>query len=136
MMGGRVAEKIQYGPERVTTGAGNDLQKATDLAREMVIEQGMGTKTRDRVFHQDEGGMMFDRMVHERPYSEATQQEIDEEVEALLKEAAKRAEAVIKANLKHLEALKDVLLEKETIEAEETATILKDSKLPKEAALY
>lgn len=136
MMGGRVAEKIKYGPERVTTGAGSDLQKATDLAREMVIEQGMGTKTRDRVFHRDEGGMMFDRMVHEKPYSEATQQQIDEEVETLLNEASKRAEAVIKANLKHLEALKDALLDKETIEAEETAAILKGSKLPKEAALY
>ena len=136
MMGGRVAEKLMYGDERVTTGAGNDLQQATNLARDMVVEQGMGKKTRDRVFHQDDGGMMFDRMVHERPYSEATQEEIDKEIESLLNEAAKRAEAVIKSNLKSLEKLKDALLEKETIEAEETAELLGGSKLPKEAALY
>ena len=136
MLGGRVAEKIIYGPERVTTGAGNDLQKATDLARDMVIEQGMGRKTRDQVFHQDEGGMMFDRMVHERPYSEATQQEIDEEVQTLIREAAKRAEIVIKHNMKPLEKLKDALVDKETIEGEEVTAILKGHVMPKEAALY
>ena len=136
MLGGRVAEKVIYGAERVTTGAGDDLRKATDMAREMVMEQGMGKKTRDRVFHQDEGGMMFDRMVHERPYSEATQQEIDSEVESLIKEAAKRAEAVIKANMKYLEKMKEELIEKETINAEEIENLLDGSKLPKEAALY
>ncbi len=136
MLGGRVAEKLVYGAERVTTGAGNDLQQATALARDMVIEQGMGTKTRDQVFHQDEGGMMFDRMVHERPYSEATQEEIDKEVEVLIKEAAKRAEEVIKHNKKPLEKLKDALLKKETIEAEEAADLLKSASLPKAASLY
>lgn len=136
MLGGRVAEKLIYGPERVTTGAGSDLQQATALARDMVIEQGMGKKTRDLVFHQDDGGMMFDRMVHERPYSEATQQEIDKEIEDLIKEAARRSEIVIKANLKSLEKLKDALVEKETIEGDEVSEILKDTHLPKEAALY
>ncbi len=136
MLGGRIAEKFIYGPERVTTGAGDDLQKATDLARDMVIEQGMGKSTRDRVFHQDEGGMMFDRMVHERPYSEQTQEQIDKEVEDLINEAAQRAEQVIKANPTLLDALKDALLKKETIEAEEVIEILKGSKLPKSAALY
>jgi cell division protease FtsH len=124
MLGGRVAEKVIYGAERVTTGAGNDLQKATDLAREMVIEQGMGKKTRDRVFHQDEGGMMFDRMKTDRPFSDVTQQLIDTEVEALILEAAKRAEIVINSNKEHLEALKDALIEKETLEGDETAEIL------------
>ncbi len=136
MLGGRIAEKVIYGPERVTTGAGNDLQQATDLARDMIIEQGMGKNTRNQVFHQDEGGMMFDRITHEKPYSEATQEEIDKEVEVLIKEAANRAESVIKHNLKSLEKLKKVLLEKETVEAEETAELLKGTSLPKEAALY
>ncbi len=136
MLGGRVAEKVIYGGERVTTGAGNDLQKATDLARDMVIEQGMGKGTRDQVFHSDQGGMMFDRMVHERPYSEQTQQTIDKEVEVLIKEAAVRAEEVIKSNKAHLDKLKDALLKKETIEADEVIEILTGTKLPKAAALY
>lgn len=135
MLGGRIAEKLMYGPERVTTGAGSDLQKATELAREMVVEQGMGKATRDRVFHQEEGGMMFDRMTHERPYSEKTQEEIDREVEDLLIEAATRAEAVLKANPSFLDKLKDELIKKETIDADEVAEILKGSKMPKVAEL-
>lgn len=136
MLGGRIAEKVMYGDDHVTTGAGNDLQKATDLAREMVIEQGMGQKLRDQVFHEDSGGMMFDRMVHQRPYSEETAKEIDDEVESLIIEAARRAEAVIKANLKHLDKLKEVLLEKETIEASEVGEILKGARMPKTAAIH
>ena len=66
MLGGRIAEEVIYGHDHITTGAGNDLQKATELAREMVIEQGMGDKLRDQVFHEDTGGMMIDRMVHHR----------------------------------------------------------------------
>lgn len=57
-------------------------------------------------------------------------------MESLVTEAANRARAVIKANLKHLEALKNALLKKETVEAEEVLEILKGSKLPKDAALY
>lgn len=135
-LGGRVAEKIKYGAERVTTGAGNDLQKATEVARNMVIEQGMGTKLRDQVFHEDGGGMMFDRMVHDRPYSDETAREIDAEVAGLMKEAAKRAEIVLKHNIKPLEDLAAALLEKETIEEKEISSILKGAVLPKEAALY
>jgi cell division protease FtsH len=136
MLGGRVAEKLVYGPDRVTTGAGNDLQKATELAREMVIEQGMGDKLRDQVFHESQGGMMFDRMVHERPYSDDTAKEIDGEVESLIKEAARRAEIVIKSNKQFLVTLKDALLEKETLEAEEVANLLKNSTMPAAAKLY
>ncbi|TXG76148.1 ATP-dependent metallopeptidase FtsH/Yme1/Tma family protein [Patescibacteria group bacterium] len=135
MLGGRIAEEIVYGPDRVTTGAGNDLQKAAELARDMVMNQGMGKKLRDQVFHVDEG-MMLDRMVHEKLYSDETAKIIDDEVEALVTEAAERARVVIKANPEPLNALKDALLAKETVEAEEVLDILKGSKLPKTATLY
>lgn len=135
MMGGRLAEKIIYGKDRITTGAGNDLQKATELAREMVIEQGMGDKLRDQVFHEDSGGMMIDRMVHQRPYSEDTAKLIDDEVEGLINEAGVRAEHVLKANMTYLTKLKDALLKKETLEAKTVITILKGSKMPKNAEL-
>jgi cell division protease FtsH len=136
MLAGRVAEKLVYGAEFVTTGAGNDLQKATELAREMIMEQGMGTKLRDQVFHDSTGGLMFDRMVHERPYSENTAKAIDEEVETLMHEAAFRAEEVLKSNRKPLDKLMEELLDKETLEAKEVASLLKDSKLPTSAKLY
>lgn len=135
MLGGRIAEEVKYGHDRVTTGAGNDLQKAAELAREMVTKQGMGKKLRDQVFHAEEG-IMMERIMHEREYSDETAKLIDDEVEALIKEAADRARAVIKANLKQLEALKNALLEKETVEADEVVTLFEKAHLPKEAALY
>jgi cell division protease FtsH len=136
IVGGRVAEKVKYGPDRVTTGAGDDLRKATQIARDMVIEQGMSKNLRDIVFHEDQGGMMFDRMVHERPYSEDTAKLIDQEVEELLREAARRAEVIIRANPEPLKKLADALLKKETVEGPEVKELLVDAKLPKEAALY
>jgi cell division protease FtsH len=135
-MGGRVAEKILYGDDGITTGAGSDLRKATEIARDMIIEQGMGSKLRDQVFHEDNGGMMFDRMTHERPYSDDTAREIDKEVEALIKEAAKRAEAVIKTNMPSLKKLAAALLEEETIGEDDVVKLLKDANLPAEAKLH
>lgn len=135
-LGGRVAEKIIYGDDHITTGAGSDLRKATEIARDMIIEQGMGNKLRDQVFHEDNGGMVFDKITHERPYSDDTAKEIDREVEQLIKEAAKRAEAVINENRASLDKLAKALLEEETIEEEAVRDILKSTKLPKEAMLY
>jgi cell division protease FtsH len=135
-MGGRVAEKIIYGDDGITTGAGSDLRKATEIARDMIIEQGMGTTLRDQVFHEDGGGMMFDKMTHDRPYSNETAKEIDEEVEKLIKEAAHRAESVIRHNRHSLDKLANALLDKETVEEKEVIELLSDATLPKEARLY
>jgi cell division protease FtsH len=135
-MGGRIAEKIKYGADGITTGAGSDLRKATEIARDMVIEQGMGTKLRDQVFHDDNGGMVFDKITHERPYSDDTAKAIDGEVESLIKEAAQRAEAVIKHNMEHLDKLAAALLEEETLEEDVVERILKDTVLPKEVMLH
>lgn len=135
-MGGRIAEKLIYGDDGITTGAGSDLRKATEIARDMIIEQGMGSKLRDQVFHEDGGGMVFDKITHERPYSDATAQEIDKEVEALIKEAARRAEVVLKANRPLLDKLKAALIEHETLEEEEVADIMVGAKLPVEAKLH
>src|SRR6266702_1337804 len=134
-LGGRISEKVKYGSENITTGAGSDLRKATEIARDMVIEQGMGKSLRDQVFHEEEGGMMLDRMVHDRPYSEETAKLIDKEVQDLIKEAAHRAEIVIKANMKPLKKLADALLEKETLEGDEVIKILADAVLQKEVVL-
>jgi cell division protease FtsH len=135
MLGGRIAEEVILGKDHVTTGAGSDLQKAAELARDMVINQGMGKKLRDQVFH-IESGMMMERLVHEREYSDETAKVIDDEVEALITEAASRARAVIKANIEPLKALKERLLEKETVDAAEVKEVLKGAKMPEAAALY
>lgn len=135
MLGGRIAEEIIYGADHVTTGAGSDLPAAAELARDMITNQGMGKTLRNQVFKVDEG-MMLERMMHERQYSEQTAKIIDDEVEALIREAATRAREVIMANRKKLDELKDALLEKETIEADEVKRILEGAKMPKTAALY
>ena len=134
-LGGRIAEEVMFGADRITTGASNDLQKAAELARDMIMNQGMGTKLRDQVFQVDEG-MMMERLVHESNQSEDTKKLIDQEVEALITEAANRARFIIKANVDKLEALKDRLLANETVEADEVAEIFTGSVLPKTAALY
>jgi len=134
-LGGRIAEELIYGHDRITTGGGSDLQKAAEIARDMIINQGMGKKLRDQVFKIDDG-MMLDRLVHEREYSDETAKVIDDEVEALITEAANRARAVIKANRTHLEKLKDLLIEKETVDGTEAEAVLAGSHLPKDAALY
>ena len=101
----------------------------------MIVNQGMGDKLRNQVFKTDDG-MMIDRLVHERDYSDETAKVIDDEVEELIKQASSRAELVIKANLKYLEDLKEKLLEKETIDAKDVDEILKGSKMPEKAKLY
>lgn len=135
-MGGRIAEEVVYGRDHITSGASSDLKSATNTAREMIIELGMGTKLRDQSFHEDEGGLMMDRIQREKPYSEKTQEEIDTEVAQLLDEAANRARAVITTNRDYLEKLKDALIKEETLEADEVAEILKGATLPEEAKQY
>lgn len=135
-MGGRVAEKLIYGDDGITTGAGSDLRKATEIARDMILEQGMGTKLRNQVFHDEGGGMMFEKMTHDRPYGDDTAKVIDVEVQELINEAAKRAEVVIANNRPSLDKLAKALLEEETLEEDRVTEILKDAKLPQGAKLY
>lgn len=135
-VGGRIAEKLVYGEDGITTGAGSDLRKATEIARDMVREQGMGSKLRDQVFHEDTGGMVFDRITHERPYSEETAKEIDQEVEKLIKEAVERAELVLQENRKSLDVLAKALLQEETIDENDVNKLLKDTVLPEKAKLH
>ena len=135
-MGGRIAEQLIYGDDGITTGAGSDLRKATEIARDMVIEQGMGKDLRDQVFHEDNGGLMFDKMTRERPYSDDTAKMIDEEVAQLITEAKHRAMLVLKENRSFLDKLAEALLKEETLEEPEVDEILKGTKLPKEAKLH
>jgi cell division protease FtsH len=132
-MGGRMAEKLVFGDDGVTTGASSDLKHVSQLAREMITEEGMGDKLRNQVFNTSEVNFFGDRA---KAYSEKTAELIDGEIELLTKEATKRAELVLKANKKHLDQLAEALLEKETIEDKEVKEILKDAALPPAVKLY
>lgn len=135
-LGGRIAEELVFGREKVTTGASADLRGVTDIARSMVMEHGMGTKLRDKAFHDSEGGLMFDKMTQGRLYSDKTAEEVDKEVEMLLDEAAERARLVLSDNRKSLDRLAAELLAKETLSDTEVNEILKGTKLPLKAKLY
>jgi cell division protease FtsH len=119
LLGGRVSEELIFGD--ISTGAMNDLQRATDIARSMVTEYGMSdrlgplTYTREpRATYLDLG--MASRM---REYSEQTAESIDEEISRLIEEAYQNARSILKDQKENLERLAKILLEKESIEGDE-----------------
>ncbi len=116
MMGGRVAEELVL--NHMTTGAGNDIEKATDLARKMVCEWGMSEKMGPLTFGKKEQEIFLGREISQhRDYSEHTAIEIDKEVKRLVTENYERAKSLISNNMKALKALATALLEKESLDA-------------------
>ena len=133
-MGGRIAEKIIFGEDSVTTGASSDLQHVAELSKELIIREGMGNKTRNLVYPSEATG--YYTISTGKPYSEKTAELIDEEIAQFANEAAKRAEAVLKANHKVLDRVAEALLEKETLEEEDLKNIFEGSTLPDSAKLH
>lgn len=133
-MGGRVAEKIIFGKDDITTGASSDLRNVAELAKSMIIEEGMGEGTRNLVFPSEATG--YYTITTGKPYSEKTAELIDQEIKKLSDEAAKRAEEVLKANKATLDKLAAELLTHETLEEAELEAILKSTKLPTSAKLH
>ena len=133
-MGGRVAEKLIFGKDAITTGASSDLRNVAELAKSMIIEEGMGDSTRNLVFPSEAAG--YYTITTGKPYSEKTAELIDVEIKKLSDEAAKRAEEVLKANKVVLDKLAEELLKSETLEETELEPILKDTKLPESVKLY
>jgi len=116
-LGGRIAEELQFGPEEVTTGASNDLEKVTATARAMVTEFGMSEKLGNTIYPQ---GV---------PVSKATSKLIDAEVGSLVKTAYARAKQLILDNQTVLTSIAQRLVEKETVTAEELEELLMESHL-------
>lgn len=133
-MGGRVAEKLIFGKDAVTTGASSDLKNVAELAKSMIVEEGMGEGTRNLVFPSEATG--YYTISTGKPYSEKTAELIDVEIKRLSDEAAKRAEEVLKANKVVLDKLAEELLAHETLEEAELEPILKSAKLPEIVKLH
>ena len=133
-MGGRVAEKLIFGTDAITTGASSDLKNVAELAKSMIVEEGMGKELRNQVFPSEATG--YYTIATSKPYSEKTAEAIDAEIKILADEAAKRAEEVLKANKKVLDKLAEELLAHETLEEKELEPILKEAKLPTVAKLH
>jgi cell division protease FtsH len=124
MLGGRAAEKIVLGD--LSTGAGNDIEKATKLARKMVCEWGMSERLGPLTYGEKQEEIFLGREIGmHRDFSEATAREIDEEVKKIVEEAEACAENIVKKNMKKLKNIAQVLLEKEILTGEEIDKILK-----------
>ena len=123
-MGGRMAEKLIFGEDAITTGASSDLRNVAELSKEMVVEEGMGSQTRHLVFPDQSTG--YYTITTSKPYSEKTAEVIDLEVKKLSDEAAKRAEDVLRANKPVLDRLAEALLQHETLVERDLVPVLKD----------
>jgi cell division protease FtsH len=125
MFGGRVAEEIIFGAENVTTGASNDFQQATQLARRMVTEWGMSEKLGPLRYSENEDEVFLGRSVTRTQHvSEETARLIDLEVRRIIEEAEAQARRILTEHLDSLHRLAQALLEYETLSGEEVRTLL------------
>jgi cell division protease FtsH len=124
-LGGRVAEEIVFGEEEVTTGASNDLQQVARVARQMVTRFGMSDRLGPVALGRQSGGVFLGRdIASDRDFSDETASAIDEEVRSLVDQAYRRAKEVLVNNRSILDQLAQMLIEKETVDAEELQDIL------------
>ena len=131
MFGGRVAEELIFGPERITTGAGSDIEQATGTARRMVTCFGMSEKVGLMAVGEGEHEVFLGRELSQRrDVSEHTSQLVDQEIKRLLDEAHSRARTVIEQNRDLLEGIAQALLDRETLDREEIQLIAEGKELP------
>ncbi|RCJ27119.1 cell division protein FtsH [Nostoc minutum NIES-26] len=124
-LGGRIAEELIFGDEEVTTGASNDLQQVARVARQMITRFGMSDKLGPVALGRQQGNMFLGRdIMSERDFSEETAAAIDEEVRKLVDVAYHRAKDVLVSNRHILDQLAQMLVDKETVDAEELQEIL------------
>jgi cell division protease FtsH len=135
LYGGRIAEEIVFGEPEVTTGAMNDIERATELARKMVCEWGMSEKMGPLQFGKREEMVFLGRdIAQHQDYSEHTAMEIDREVRRIVMENYERAKALVQRRLESLHHLAEALLEREVLDGLEVDTIVKGAGSPAPAA--
>ena len=131
LFGGRVAEELVFGPAEVTTGAGNDIERATSMARRMVTRFGMSDRIGlMAVGDSDQEVFLGRELVQRREVSEHTARQVDEEVKELLDAAHGKAREIIEANRELLDALAEALLERETLDGDEIKLLVDGGRLP------
>ncbi|MED0716304.1 ATP-dependent zinc metalloprotease FtsH [Aeribacillus composti] len=129
LLGGRVAEEIVFG--EVSTGAHNDFQRATNIARRMVTEFGMSEKLGPLQFGSSQGQVFLGRDIQsEQNYSDAIAYEIDLEIQRIIKECYEKAKRILTENRDKLELIAKTLLEVETLDAEQIKHLVEHGSLP------
>jgi cell division protease FtsH len=128
-LGGRAAEKLVF--NQITTGAGNDIERATELARKMVCEWGMSDKLGPLAYGNKEEELFLGREItRSRNYSENTAIAIDAEIRAIVTKAMKKSEKILKDNMAVLHRLSNALLEREILDADEIDKVMRGLPLP------
>jgi cell division protease FtsH len=117
LFGGRLAEQMIYGKEKVTTGASNDIERATSLARNMVTRWGLSDRLGPLAYSEEEGEVFLGRSVTKhKSVSEETAHVIDEEIRSLIDRNYERSERLLQENMEKLHIMADALMKYETID--------------------
>jgi cell division protease FtsH len=125
MFGGRIAEELTLGPDGVTTGASNDIERATSIARNMVTKWGLSEKLGPLAYSEDEGEVFLGRSVTQhKNMSDDTANAIDREIREIIDTNYARAKEILVANLDKLHAMSDALMKYETIDGDQIARIM------------
>jgi cell division protease FtsH len=125
MFGGRIAEELIFGKEKVTTGASNDIQRVTEIARNMVTKWGFSEKLGPMTYSEDEGEVFLGHSVTQhKNVSGATANLIDAEIKAIVDNNYQRAETILKENMDKLHMMADALVKYETIDEKQIADIM------------
>ncbi|MFC3093602.1 ATP-dependent zinc metalloprotease FtsH [Alteromonas sediminis] len=120
LFGGRIAEQIIYGDDKVTTGASNDIERATDIARKMVTQWGLSSKMGPMLYAEEEGEVFLGRSMSKASHmSDDTARAIDSEIKSLIDRNYERAQKILEDNIDILHAMKDALMKYETIDAKQ-----------------
>ena len=123
LLGGRVAEALILGD--VSTGASNDIERATDIARSMVTKYGMSDKLGPIAFGSDNNEVFLGKDYnHIRNYSESVASQIDEEIEKIIRNAYSRTESILKEHIDKLHAVAKILFDSEKMSGEEFKTLM------------
>jgi len=125
LFGGRIAEELIFGPDKVTTGASNDIMRSTELARNMVTKWGLSEKLGPLTYSEDEGEVFLGHSVAQhKAVSDETAHDIDKEIRSIIDRAYARAEGILKTNIDKLHLMAEALIKYETIDSDQIDDIM------------
>ena len=131
LFGGRIAEALVFGPEKVTTGASNDIKRTTELARSMVTKWGLSDKLGPLTYSDEQEEVFLGHSVAQHKHvSDETAHDIDKEIRSIIDRAYARAEEILKTNIDKLHAMAEALMKYETIDSDQINDIM-DGKPPR-----
>jgi cell division protease FtsH len=125
LFGGRIAEELVFGPDKVTTGASNDIMRSTELARNMVTKWGLSEKLGPLTYSEDDGEVFLGHSVAQhKAVSDETAHDIDQEIRSIIDRSYSRAEEILKTNLDKLHLMAEALIKYETIDSDQIDDIM------------